>query len=297
MKSNIPFYGYKGPKNREEKTRVKSQVEALLSDNRKKLTLSTVEMVEFMLKNAGVSGLKKARAAINKELKNPVKKNEAAHCIIVVAGDTFSHREALKSLGFKAKKLDNTWVNYREVLEDKFNHWKNEIESQVNNALVFKTDNIEKVMPLVKEVIELEREENATEEKEEFIEDHEMQGQVVECTKWYGKIIQEELKTEVIFRNLKIKKVYKETEKAIQVDAELFGGVARACGVCGRVLDNEISRACGIGPVCAEKIGFPRPTMENAREIVKMLEEKSKEAGELKKKWVPKSQFKNVETK
>jgi hypothetical protein len=72
--------------------------------------------------------------------------------------------------------------------------------------------------------------------------------------------------------------------------SKLYGGVARCCGICGRDLDNEISKAAGIGPICATKFGFPRPTIETAAEINKMLEEKFRQAGTIEKKWIPKSQ-------
>lgn len=81
------------------------------------------------------------------------------------------------------------------------------------------------------------------------------------------------------------------------VDAEFFGGVARACAVCGRVLDNDISRASGIGPICAGKMGLPRPTRENANEILKQLEEKTKNMAPIERKWIPKSQMKIIEEK
>jgi hypothetical protein len=133
-----------------------------------------------------------------------------------------------------------------------------------------------------------------TDQEVQPIEGHPLIGQVYETTKWYGKIIKEKLGIGVIFRNIRVLNIYKETDRAILVDAELFGGIGRCCGVCGRYLDNEISRATGIGPVCASKMGLPRPTMENAKEIVKLLEAKSKEAGLIEKVWIPKSQIEKI---
>lgn len=117
---------------------------------------------------------------------------------------------------------------------------------------------------------------------------------VVEVTKWYSKIFKENNNTNFIFRNFKILNVYVETAKAIQVDLEFFGGVASCCGVCGRSLDNSVSIATGIGPICASKLGLPRPTMENAKDIIKQMEELSKNQGVFEKVWIPKSQIKKV---
>jgi hypothetical protein len=47
--------------------------------------------------------------------------------------------------------------------------------------------------------------------------------------------------------------------KAIASDPEgaaaLFGHEFKRCGVCGRGLTNDESRALGIGPVCRERVG------------------------------------------
>src|SRR5262245_31189413 len=41
-----------------------------------------------------------------------------------------------------------------------------------------------------------------------------------------------------------------------QAAAELYGKELGVCGICGRTLTNEVSRARGIGPICAEERGW-----------------------------------------
>jgi hypothetical protein len=50
--------------------------------------------------------------------------------------------------------------------------------------------------------------------------------------------------------------VLNEINKDPAAASRLFGVESRACGVCGRRLTRRISRALGIGPVCAAKTGF-----------------------------------------
>lgn len=45
-------------------------------------------------------------------------------------------------------------------------------------------------------------------------------------------------------------------EAGVRESMEAFGKAIGSCGHCGRVLTNEESRAFGIGPVCAAKMGW-----------------------------------------
>ena len=217
-------------------------------------------------------------------------------CLIVIAGNTYNHRIVLKELGFRAIKIEGQWLQYRRVLEDKLNHWKKEIESKDSSLVVFKANNynhwseIESLLKprlaLVKEALELEREINPPTEPTGI-----EVSSFIEVKKWYAGIVKDELNLGFMFRNWRVKKIYRETQKAVLVDAEAFGGILTSCGVCGRKLDNKISKATGIGPICAEKIGLERPTMENAKEIVEELEKKVKALKPITKKWIPKSQI------
>jgi hypothetical protein len=229
---------------------------------------------DFCLKNAGVNGLTVAKEKLQDLIDNP--RNVS---LLVVGGNTYPYKDTLKAMGFKLGKVQGQWVNYAPFCSD----LADSVNQDFPKLFTFKTDSLDAVLPKLAEAKKKSYETNAD-------EPHKLDGKVLEVTKWYGNIVKEEFGLEVIFRNIRIKKVHRETAKAFEVDFELFGGIARCCGICGRQLDNEISKASGIGPVCATKLGFPRPTLESAKEIQKMLEEKFKQSGVIEKKWVPKSQ-------
>ncbi len=229
---------------------------------------------EFCLKNAGVNGLTTAKERLEDLIDNP-----RTSRILVVGGNTYPHKDSLKAMGFKLGKVNAQWVNYSVNYNDET------VKAVEGLGLsTIETDSIENAMPKLAEMRKAAQEKQAA-------APHELDGKVLEVTKWYGRIVKDEFNLDVIFRNLKVVKVHRETDKAYQVDFQLFGGVARCCGICGRELDNEISKAAGIGPVCATKLGFPRPTIESAEKINKMIEEKFRQAGTIEKKWIPKSQI------
>ena len=180
-------------------------------------------------------------------------------------------------MGFKLGKVQGQWVNYAPYNSDLLNT----VSAELPKLVTFKTDSLEAVLP---QLLEAKKQSYDSQGPSDY------EGKVLEVTKWYGEIVKTEFNLEVIFRNIKVTKVHRETSKAIEADFELFGGIARSCGICGRSLDNEISKASGIGPICAQKFGFPRPTLESAKEIQKMLEEKFKQSGTIERKWIPKSQ-------
>ena len=128
----------------------------------------------------------------------------------------------------------------------------------------------------------------------EEITDHQLKGKKVELKKWYGNILKDELGNDFAFRNVEIKKVYRETQKAILADFKFYGGIMCSCGVCGKTLTDEISKATGIGPVCAKKLGLPRPTLTNVKEVITELNKVVDAMPEVNKKWIPKSQIKNI---
>jgi SWI/SNF-related matrix-associated actin-dependent regulator 1 of chromatin subfamily A len=124
--------------------------------------------------------------------------------------------------------------------------------------------------------------------------EHKLQNKVIETKAWFAKTFRDNHNTSLAFRNFKVLKVTNETKKAYQVDIEFFSGISCTCGYCGRILDNPVSKATGIGPICAEKMGLPRPTLETAKEIVKKMEELSKKQGQFLNVWIPKSQIKRI---
>lgn len=50
-----------------------------------------------------------------------------------------------------------------------------------------------------------------------------------------------------------------ETMNSPQIAAVKFGHQTGQCSICGRRLDNKISIALGIGPICSEKFGWTLP--------------------------------------
>lgn len=213
--------------------------------------------------------------------------------IVVVYGNTYGLREELNKLGFTLKKVGNRWIFYRESLSDKYIHFKNFIEEKISK-------NVDVIF--IKDIIELEFEISKIQEMKDSLgmddlEKHEHDGKVFEISSWLAKKIQEQADTTIAYRNLFITKVKRETARAYQVDATYFSGISVTCGVCGRILDNAISKATGIGPICASRLGLARPTLEKAQETIKELTNIMKAQGELKGIWIAKSQIKRIVTK
>lgn len=110
--------------------------------------------------------------------------------------------------------------------------------------------------------------------------------------KWLARSLAGKHKMPFFFRNLIIEEVIAETNKAIQVKVRFNSEIAACCHCCGRGLDNDVSKATGIGPVCATKyFKVKRPTIENAREIIEKIEQEAKNAGVIGPIWIPKSQI------
>lgn len=55
--------------------------------------------------------------------------------------------------------------------------------------------------------------------------------------------------------------------------ARLFGYKSKSCGQCGSPLSNLRSRAAGFGEVCAAKLGWPYPSENEARRILREMGE------------------------
>lgn len=124
-------------------------------------------------------------------------------------------------------------------------------------------------------------------------------GEKIEITKGIAKSIQQNEQQKgrelpVVFRNLQIERVRRETAKAILVDVRFVAEVVRSCHVCGMPLDTEVSRACGIGPVCAKRIGFERPHKADASDILRHVERFANDIGVLEEIWLPKSRITRI---
>lgn len=115
-------------------------------------------------------------------------------------------------------------------------------------------------------------------------------GDEITVRKWFAQGKAKELNLRYFFRNLIIDEVLAETPKALQVKVRFNDKVTTCCHLCGLGLDTEISKATGIGPVCAKKIGFKRVSMADAGAILAKIKEEAQMAGVLTL-WLPKSQI------
>jgi hypothetical protein len=207
---------------------------------------------------------------------------------VVAVKNSFDIKDTLKKYGFTFDSFYKVWLKSCSV--DKYHFWDVHLSSLSKEVQTVWVKDLSEITKARYAIRELETPPARVEEAPT----HALDGVVLEMKAWYAKAFKENHNTAYAFRNLKVIKALRETEKAIQVDAEFFSGIACSCGVCGRELNNDISRATGIGPICAEKIGLPRPTMDKAKEIVAQLEALSKAQGIFKGVWIPKSQIKRA---
>lgn len=208
--------------------------------------------------------------------------------MIVVMGNSWEIKDDLKSRFKMSFDWDNKIWYRPHVDASTLWWWEDTIKSLSKNVDVAWVVS----MGAVAEMKKIKEIEKASPRTVENAKAHELDGSVMEVKAWYARKFKEEHNTGYAFRNLKVLKILKETERAYQMDVEFFGGIASSCGCCGRDLDNAVSKAVGIGPICAEKIGLPRPTLETAKEILEELEKKSKAQGVFNGVWIPKSQVK-----
>jgi hypothetical protein len=117
-------------------------------------------------------------------------------------------------------------------------------------------------------------------------------GDKVEIKTWIAKKYAAELNMEFFLRNLEVVEVLHETTNAYQVKVKFLSMIASSCHLCGRPLDNEISRLTGIGPSCAKKLGLSRPNINEAHKTITELEHLCSQIGVIGPLWLPKSQIK-----
>jgi hypothetical protein len=118
-------------------------------------------------------------------------------------------------------------------------------------------------------------------------------GSAVTIKQWYAKILMNDLKMSHLYRNIEILETYKETEKAVQVRIRFTPRYSTSCACCGLTLENQVSRATGIGPICADKMGIEQYSLENAKEVLKQIEAKLGAIGD-QVVWIPRRQIKGV---
>ena len=117
-------------------------------------------------------------------------------------------------------------------------------------------------------------------------------GDKIMIRKWFANNKAKELGLKVFFRGLIIEEVVAETPRAMLVKVTFNSKLSTYCHCCGLNLDTEISKATGIGPVCAKKyLGFKRVSMADAPAILAKVEEECKIAGVIGPIWIPKKQM------
>lgn len=113
-------------------------------------------------------------------------------------------------------------------------------------------------------------------------------GSVLKISKKIAVAIAEEKGFDTAFRKVEVVKTHRETSKAILVTVKFSTQVGCFCGICGRQLTHPVSKATGIGPECADKMGITRYSMDAAKEVLKTLSDKLTTMGEVKT-WIPRS--------
>lgn len=232
--------------------------------------------------------------------------------VYVVAGNTFPKKEDLKSLQFRYLPDNKIWVKWTDSDRDSI---IKETVDQWDSVSLFVTAHD----PFVGTCVDpLNGDMNVTKcnydwrndltsgartrlqslyqkPKKKSITKHAWNGKRAELNKYAARSVQSKVNEtldepiEYLYRNIRITEVIKETAKAVMINFEFFGGIARSCHVCGAALDTEVSRSCGIGPVCARRMGLPRPTKDNATIVLAQIEERVGQIGEIGPVWVPKS--------
>lgn len=117
-------------------------------------------------------------------------------------------------------------------------------------------------------------------------------GNILEIKAWIARRLQADQNLQYFFRNLEVTTVHNETPKAYQVSVKFVSRIVTSCHICGRELDTDVSRATGIGPVCADKLGIARPTLETAHKTLEAIDVLCKNLGTIGPIWLPKSQIK-----
>lgn len=252
------------------------------------------DSVNYALSTGGITSVVETIRSIKKhEANRDLEIPSATDGYVVAYGKTYGLNEKFQSYGFSLKKFGAVWAWYRETLSDKIGVWDGTVKSFGPEIEMIFVREFDFIIVALSESKEMDKELKKSTPREE-LESHELNGSVFEVKKWYAQQFKQNNNTAYAFRNLRILKVKQESAKAYLVDAEFFSGIASSCGCCGLELNNDISRATGIGPICAKKIGLPRPTMATAKLIVAELESLSKAQGIFYDVWIPRSQIKNI---
>lgn len=113
-------------------------------------------------------------------------------------------------------------------------------------------------------------------------------GDLISIDKKMARILQHRFGMKYFFRNLEIVDVLQENGYGCKITFKFSDKILTDCHICGRALDCEISKACGVGPVCLKHIGLERPKKGEAHDILAQIMELAKTVGVLGPVWIPK---------
>lgn len=112
------------------------------------------------------------------------------------------------------------------------------------------------------------------------------------ASKYLLKHLNEQFKINYFFRTLEIVKITKQSADAIEAHVRFYTDICGQCHLCGRALDDEFSRAVGIGPTCCKnKLGIKRTSIADVLEASNAIKEIAKKIGVVGPIIIPKSQI------
>jgi len=218
--------------------------------------------------------------------------------VTVVYGDTYSHRDQLKDLGFKWHAGDKVWVAFWSeessplrvlAIEDLSNQgvsvdhttadWfiHTSVDPRAYKGISSPTG-YQPPSTVVK---------NTSSKNFTFVP-----GDQLELGGGFVRNIKRELEMEIFFCNVEVVEVLAETFKAVRARIKFVSKIAESCHMCGRSLDDEVSKATGVGPICIKRLGIKKASVENAHLIIAELDRLVEHLGVTGPFWIPKSQIK-----
>lgn len=226
----------------------------------------------------------------------------------VAYGDTYKHKRTLSQKKFRFHYGDKVWIRFIDPslddgeLEKHVRNTQKEIEelegvhyTQAQSSFYDGTSVDPYISFSGEDPSSGFRVPKVEKDQEEFSI---KAGDRIEIKSWLAKKLQEDTGEDIFFRNLEIVETLRETYKAVHCRIKFISDIAESCHLCGRSLDDPISVATGIGPVCLKKIGIKRVSADQAKEVLKEIDKICKDIGEIGPVWIAKSQIKrNIETK
>ena len=189
-------------------------------------------------------------------------------------GNTYENKNDIYKLGFKWDSPSKVWFKHSEPLDMN----NNRLLALIDNGVIVEEHRPNEVK-YYRKALEIRNDLSFT------------KGNNIEIKSWVARQIAKEHKLDLCFRNLQLTEVYAETDKAVQCKIKFISKVANSCHLCGKELDTELSRATGIGPVCAKKLKLDRGTYQDAVQCLQFLNEYADNIGEVGPVWIPKSQM------